>query len=138
MAQLVLRYFNKIHILVHGAGVPSDSEWDENIRFSIEIAKEVKGALVWSMGGGPTKKQRDQIAMVVGAKELNVNLPIAFMADSRLMRAIIGVTALLIKNPIRAFTLTEFNACYDFLQIPISQRADFQTCIGEMVKDLEK
>jgi hypothetical protein len=56
MPNLVIRYFNRIHIMVHNRNVPTDDEWNANVLLTQEIGSSGKGALCLVPGGRPYKK----------------------------------------------------------------------------------
>jgi hypothetical protein len=70
------------------------------------------------------------------AKGFITTQPVAFMSDSRLMKAIIGVASFLIKSPIKSFSLQDELGCFDYLQIPQTQRQAVRDCLAEMANEL--
>lgn len=114
---------------VHTSEAPTDPDWAawlDATRRGLEINGSVR-VLVYSLGGGPTSKQRSEV------NELFKDRPqrVAVMLNSRFARG--AVTALSWFNPqIRAFDVEQFDDACDHLAITPSRRELVRAAMTEM------
>jgi hypothetical protein len=60
---------DRIAILVHGSGTPSNDEWQAWLREYQQRKAEFQGLLIYSLGGGPSSAQRTELREVVETLE---------------------------------------------------------------------
>ena len=74
-----------VWVIVQTAKSPSDEEWSAHCAAVLERRAQTHGALVLSMGGGPSSKQRAELRTAQG----RTSVPTALLTDSTVVRAMV-------------------------------------------------
>lgn len=134
MPQLVFRSVGRVLVNVHSPEIPDDAEWSAFLETMRAKDKELDAQLIYSQGGGPTYKQRQALFEVT--RTLSQTRPVAFMHSSRLLRSVISVGALVNKNPMKTFGLTDFAGALEFLRVPLELRKAVPAAVRAMEDEL--
>lgn len=96
---MLYRFQDGILVMMSTSKTPSDEEWTRHCQDLTRERPHLRGVLVYTAGGGPTSKQREQLRVAVGASLP----PTAIMTDSAMVRGIITSINWFLNNPLTAF-----------------------------------
>ncbi len=98
---------------VHTARAPSADAWTAHCADIERRRNETRGALVYTLGGGPDSKQREQLRSALHGLEAP---PTAIMTASPLVRGIVTGLNWFFRDPgIAAFSHDDFNGALKYL-----------------------
>jgi hypothetical protein len=107
---MAMRRFDRVVLAVHDAAPPTDDEWLRWIALCLERKGAELRVMVESLGGGPSPKQRKELADLLSGEDLRS----AILTDSIVTRGV--VTAISWLNiSLRAFELDQHQAAANYL-----------------------
>ena len=117
-------------IVVVGAAPPSDADWTH---LADMMAKNLHDrAVVLSLGGGPSAKQRKQLMDASGGRAANI--PCAILTESVMVRGITTAISWFVPE-VRSFRPDELEAALGYLKIT-TPPADVRKVIEELRLEL--
>lgn len=63
---MLFRYVERVAVMVHTADTPDLDSWRAYCELIPRVRSEVKGVLVFTLGGAPNSKQREQMRLALG------------------------------------------------------------------------
>lgn len=116
---MAMQRVHRVFLAVHDASAPTDDEWQSWITLCGERRKEPIRVLVESFGGGPSAKQRKELADALSGLDLRS----AILTNSLITRGI--VTAISWLNiSLRAFAIDQHQAAAEYLGLSKDQLVD--------------
>lgn len=106
-------YVQRIWVGVHGAQNPSDEEWSRHCAHIARVRHENRGVLVYTQGGGPSSKQRQQMRTALHDTPAP---PTAILTDSTFVRGLITSLNWFLGNQVTAFEPAELERALGYLQ----------------------
>lgn len=120
-------------LAVHGADAPTDAEWHAYLHaFMAAISTGVRRVMVVSRGGGLSAAQRRLLADAIHASLSEADervMRTAVCTSSTILRGMVSALAWLTTSTLRAFRRDDWSGAFDYLQIPLDQRADLTAAI---------
>ncbi len=113
MANLAWHSEGDLHVIMHNESTPTDAEWDQSMS-AIRLSAKSK-VLVYSMGGGPTARQRHTLSSRLWGTS------VAVVTTNALIRAM--ALALRVFNPrTRVYAPAEESQAFEYLELTATQR----------------
>lgn len=110
-----------LYLCVHNEHTPDDLEWLAMVDELSQKADQIRGVLVYTVGGAPTARQRKQVGEM-WARYVN-NPPTAVIMRGFLL-AVISALNWFLKNPIHAFPPSDLERALDFVKAHGEQRSE--------------
>lgn len=123
-----------IFVVVHTSQPPSDEEWTRYLESFRPHRDEVAGILVYTLGGGPSAKQRGALVTVFGDRPP----PTAVLTSSAIARGMVTALAWLKGNFIQAFKPDELAAALSYLAVEPSRRGPVERAFYKLNEGLNR
>lgn len=112
---MLYRYVDRIFILVHTQQEPSDREWRAYCASLEQFHEDVRGVLVYTDGGGPSGKQRQQMRIALHGQPGGRG---AILTNSAWARGIITALNWFLSNRLAAFEPHDIDGALHYLTPP--------------------
>jgi hypothetical protein len=106
-------YVDRVFVGVHTAKNPRPAEWSAHCASIERLRNETRGCLVYTLGGGPSSKQREEMRVAFHEQPAP---PTAIMTSSALVRGIITSLNWFLADKIAAFEPAELAAALQYLE----------------------
>jgi hypothetical protein len=83
---MLFRYVDRVVVMVHTTAAPDVASWHQYCAAILHFRSEARGVLVFTQGGGPNSKQREEMRLALGDRP---SPPVAIMTSSPIVRSII-------------------------------------------------
>jgi len=125
-------------VIVHTEARPTDDAWNGWLDTYRMRMTELRGVLIYSLGGGPDAEQRRRLLDLLERSEQVP--PTAIVTPSRLMRVLVTALNWFLSPKAQGaiFAPTELERALDHLRVPASGREPLRAALAQTQETLER
>lgn len=133
---MAYHYVDRVMLLAHTAQNPGEAEWEGYCALMAEVRGELRGVLVYTLGGGPNSKQREQCRVAIENNPSGA----AIMCGSAVVRGIITSLNWFLDNRLMAFSLHDFEGALRYVERTAGplDRTRYRRELGALIDRLER